>query len=100
MSCQFPAICKVVARPVEKHLFSVNAVRKLRRAVFGGIPRLLPSGVPVLSAYATKIGRSLLLAILLADDIDELQPLMKVAHDCAVLRDPASLWGDAIERAG
>ena len=30
-------------------------------------------------------------AILLADDIDELQPLMKVRHDCAVLRDPASL---------
>jgi hypothetical protein len=61
MSCQFPAICKVVARPVRKHLFPVNAVRRLR-AVFGGIPRLLPSGVLVLSAYATKIGRSLLLA--------------------------------------
>jgi hypothetical protein len=30
-------------------------------------------------------------AILLADDIDELQPLMKVPHDCAVLRDPTSL---------
>ena len=61
MSCQFPAICKVVARPVRKHLFPVNAVRRLR-AVFGGIPQLLPSGVLVLSAYATKIGRSLLLA--------------------------------------
>jgi hypothetical protein len=31
MSCQFPAICKVVARPVGKHLFPVNAVRRLRR---------------------------------------------------------------------
>jgi hypothetical protein len=27
----FPAICKVVARPVGKHLFPVNAVRRLRR---------------------------------------------------------------------
>jgi hypothetical protein len=31
MSCQFPAICKVVERPVGKHLFPVNAVRRLRR---------------------------------------------------------------------
>jgi hypothetical protein len=31
MSCQFPAICKVVARSVGKHLFPVNAVRRLRR---------------------------------------------------------------------
>src|SRR5262249_13872734 len=30
-------------------------------------------------------------AVLLADDIDEQQPLMSVPHDCAVLRDPASL---------
>lgn len=30
-------------------------------------------------------------AILLADDLDELQPLMNVPHDCAVPRDPASL---------
>jgi len=31
MGCQFSAICKVVAQPVEKHLFPVNAVRRLRR---------------------------------------------------------------------
>ena len=30
-------------------------------------------------------------AVLLADDLDELQPLMNVPHDCAVQRDAASL---------
>jgi len=30
-------------------------------------------------------------AVLLADDLDELQPLMNVPHDCAVRRDAASL---------
>jgi hypothetical protein len=29
-------------------------------------------------------------AVLLADDMDERQPLMNVAHDCAVPRDPAT----------
>jgi hypothetical protein len=31
--------------------------------------------------------------VLLADDLDELQPLMNVPHDCAVRRDAASLSG-------
>jgi hypothetical protein len=56
MSCQFSAVCKVVAQLVGNHLFPVNAVRRLRRAVFGGIPRLLRSGVLVMSPYATKNG--------------------------------------------
>jgi hypothetical protein len=30
-------------------------------------------------------------AVLLADDLDELQPLMNVPHDCAVQRDAVSL---------
>jgi hypothetical protein len=30
-------------------------------------------------------------AVLLADDLDELQPLMNIPHDCAVLRDAESL---------
>jgi hypothetical protein len=61
MGCQFPAICKVVARRVGKHLFPTTPCAGAV-AVLGGIPRLLRSGVLVLSPYATKMGVSLLLA--------------------------------------
>jgi hypothetical protein len=50
MSCQFPAICKVVARPVGKHLSSRQRRAQAEAPFSAEFHDLLPSGVLVLSA--------------------------------------------------
>jgi hypothetical protein len=62
MSRLFPAICKVVARLVGKHLFSVNAAAQAEAPFSAEFREFLRSGVLALSPYATKMVRSLLLA--------------------------------------
>jgi hypothetical protein len=62
MGCRFSSIGKLVAQLSGNTRFPTTPCAG-REAVFRGIPRLLRSGVLALSPYATKMGRSLLLAI-------------------------------------
>jgi hypothetical protein len=61
MGCRFSSIGKMVAQLSGNTRFPTTPCAG-RGAVFRGIPRLLRSGVLALSPYATKMGRSLLLA--------------------------------------